>query len=332
MNVITGSSDSGKSAIIRALMWALKNRPSGESFKTWGTGPKDTVEVALEFDNDWFIKDRVGGKNRYKTEDGNYEALRSDVPEPINQISNMVEYNIQTQFQPYFMLQDSPGERAKKLNDHVGLSIVDAIYKKLNGKISAIDMWEGQLEELSYIDAVDVLVSNLSNDIDRYTKDSGTVSQLTVQLNKIADIDEQISKHNKILKAEDTYKALELKLVQLANNQEMLGFLAKDLNNIKCISENIIADKEWLEVDSHYQTIMDKIKQVSVEKVGSGQLESLVVSVKRMTTDILHQTSVLNGLIKTYADDLLKLGYCPTCMSIVDKEVSEDIIRELSEA
>ena len=36
-NVICGSSDSGKSALLRALMWVIANRPSGDSIKNWNT-------------------------------------------------------------------------------------------------------------------------------------------------------------------------------------------------------------------------------------------------------------------------------------------------------
>ena len=38
INVITGSSDSGKTAILRALYWIIWNRPQGDSFKSWWGG------------------------------------------------------------------------------------------------------------------------------------------------------------------------------------------------------------------------------------------------------------------------------------------------------
>jgi len=37
VNVIVGSSDSGKSAILRALKWVVQNKPSGTAFFTEGS-------------------------------------------------------------------------------------------------------------------------------------------------------------------------------------------------------------------------------------------------------------------------------------------------------
>jgi len=43
VNVIVGSTDSGKTAIIRALRWLIWNRPNGDSFRsTWGGDTKVT--------------------------------------------------------------------------------------------------------------------------------------------------------------------------------------------------------------------------------------------------------------------------------------------------
>ena len=47
VNIIVGTSDSGKTAIIRALRWVVWNRPSGDSLRsTWGG--KTSVEICLD--------------------------------------------------------------------------------------------------------------------------------------------------------------------------------------------------------------------------------------------------------------------------------------------
>jgi exonuclease SbcC len=137
VNVITGSSDSGKSSVIRSLIWILKNRPTGDSIKNWDASDKEDVSVALEFDNGWITKKRTKTKSQYLTEDGIYEALRSDVPEEIQKISNITDFNLQTQHQPYFLLQDSPGEVARKLNDLVGVSVLGHLRRALIGDAPA---------------------------------------------------------------------------------------------------------------------------------------------------------------------------------------------------
>jgi exonuclease SbcC len=143
LNVITGSSDSGKSSVIRALLWVVNNRPSGDSIRNWNSSSKDGVTVNLVADNFSIEKKRLNGKSSYsyKNEEGDsiyYEAIKTDVPEEIVKNLDLSEFNIQTQHQPYFLLNDSGGEIAKKLNDLVGLSVIDNLFKNINSSITSI--------------------------------------------------------------------------------------------------------------------------------------------------------------------------------------------------
>ena len=53
LNVIVGPSDQGKSAIIRALKWALYNEPSGDFYK----GRRKECSVTIIFSDNTKIKD-----------------------------------------------------------------------------------------------------------------------------------------------------------------------------------------------------------------------------------------------------------------------------------
>lgn len=59
VNVITGSSDSGKSAILRAIQWLCTNRPLGNSFIQWSS-KKCMVELQTS--------DIVVGRSKTKSE------------------------------------------------------------------------------------------------------------------------------------------------------------------------------------------------------------------------------------------------------------------------
>lgn len=134
MNVIAGSSDNGKSSIIRAIRWVVTNRPSGFAFHKHGTN-EDTV-VSLEFD-DTTVGRCKGLKNSggYKWQGKTFSALRTDVPPEIQRALNMGDINIQSQHDPYFLLQDSPGEVAKKLNVVAGLSIIGETIQYANAHV-----------------------------------------------------------------------------------------------------------------------------------------------------------------------------------------------------
>ena len=64
VNVITGTSDSGKTAILRSLSWLINNRPSGDAFKNWDVPLKEPVSTSLELeDGSSILLERQNGKN-----------------------------------------------------------------------------------------------------------------------------------------------------------------------------------------------------------------------------------------------------------------------------
>ena len=135
MNVIAGSSDNGKSSIIRAIRWVLMNRPTGFAFHTHGA--KDDTAVCVVFGDNECVTRHKGEKNSggYHYRQNTFAALRTDVPPEIQRVLNLSDINIQSQHDPYFLLQDSPGEVAKKLNIVAGLGIIGDTIKKANNVV-----------------------------------------------------------------------------------------------------------------------------------------------------------------------------------------------------
>lgn len=63
LNVLIGQSDSGKTAVIRGIRWALFNQPRGTDFIRAGS---DFVRVTIQFESgDRLIRERTASKNRY---------------------------------------------------------------------------------------------------------------------------------------------------------------------------------------------------------------------------------------------------------------------------
>lgn len=136
VNVIAGESDAGKSAVIRAASWLFTNRPQGFSFKNKEAGEKDVTEVTIEMVGGEEVSRRKSSKgiNEYYFPEETFKALRTDVPEEVRDVFQMGEVNIQSQHSPYFLLLDSPGDVAKKLNSLIGVDIIDSILSKINRK------------------------------------------------------------------------------------------------------------------------------------------------------------------------------------------------------
>jgi len=128
VNVITGESDVGKSGLKRSLGWVCLNRPSGDKIRQHNT---KKTEVNL----DGVAKIRTATKHRYELNGATYKALRAQVPDPVREELNLTRVNFQGQHTPYFLINDSPGQVAKALNEVADLSLIDDSLKECKRRI-----------------------------------------------------------------------------------------------------------------------------------------------------------------------------------------------------
>lgn len=173
VNIITGESDQGKSAIIRGALWAVTNRPQGFAFRKLGAGKKDLTSVRLEFDSGVVERRRSDDINEYVVNDTDtFAALRSGVPDQVSAIVNMASCAVQGQFEKHFMLQESPGDVGKMLCDLVGLSHIDMVLTAANAVVTqhknkaehfrqTVERTQEQLAEYEHLDDEISLASQL---------------------------------------------------------------------------------------------------------------------------------------------------------------------------
>lgn len=324
VNFIVGSSDSGKSSIVRALLWSIYNRPLGDQFKSWFSKEKEPVEVGIEFDNGFVIKERKNSKNIYNINENILEAVKSDIPDELEKLVNLADYNIQTQFQPYFLLQDTPGEVAKKFNELIGLDIIDAIFKNLNhsinnikGKIieydNEINALEIKINSLAYIDDIDVILKKLDLEVGLKEKIEGQCHFIRQALFSIEELDKQISEIDidpkllneipKILEEIDFYM----------NKRMEYNAISSILHNLNETEEELIAEIEWLNIEIDYKEINKLLKKYKELNAIIGIINHCLDYYKS-TDDILEKTSVLlNEQIIKYKETIKNAKICPFC-------------------
>ncbi len=136
-NVIVGMSDSGKTAIVRALRWVVFNRPSGTSFRSrWGGDTRVTITL---YSGVIVSRVRTSTKNHYELRRGRrlevLEAVGKDVPEPVAEALNLPELCWQWQLDPPFMLSESSSDVARILNEVVNLGDIDLSLQNINRTI-----------------------------------------------------------------------------------------------------------------------------------------------------------------------------------------------------
>lgn len=128
VNVIIGPSDAGKSAVFRALIWGISNRPLGDAFRSeWGG---ETRVVLRTTDNITVERTKDKNKNSYFVNGTELKAFGSDPPESVQEALLMDEVNIQNQTDPPFLFVNSPGEVAQMLNKAASIDDID---RAING-------------------------------------------------------------------------------------------------------------------------------------------------------------------------------------------------------
>ncbi len=128
-NVIIGESDTGKSAIFRAINWVVTNRPLGDAFRSeWGGDTRVRVETS-----EGHSIERIKGasKNEYIVNGQRLKAFGSEVPEEVENVLQIDQHNIQSQMDFPFLLSDSPGEAAKLLNKAASIDEIDHVISEL---------------------------------------------------------------------------------------------------------------------------------------------------------------------------------------------------------
>ncbi len=167
LNVFVGPSDSGKSAILRALKWVLFNTPRGTDFIR--TGAKECRVCLILNDGTEILRIRTHGSvNRYvlRTPDGNelvFQGFGNTVPEEITRLHGITPVHLDqkelilhfgTQLESPFLLFESNQNKAKTIGRISGAHLIDNALKKtssdrlaLGGEIRRLEMEKARLEE-----------------------------------------------------------------------------------------------------------------------------------------------------------------------------------------
>jgi exonuclease SbcC len=191
VNVIKGTSHSGKSSIIRALKWALFNEPRGLTVKPFKKPSSTLTSVGIEFEGgSYIIRKRSGTENKYEVNGEELEAMGREkgVPEEVSLVTQMTPLNLQTQEEEFFLLRESSGQVARLLNEHIGLEVIDEKLAKANeivnetrrnlsSTIAAIGQTEEEIKKYEGLNKCEALLAEVER-IEEEVEELGQKSQL----------------------------------------------------------------------------------------------------------------------------------------------------------
>lgn len=121
ITTLVGKTNSGKSAILRALRWLVQNFPAGDEFISDG---EKYCRARLTVDGHRVVR-RIGDRSEYRLDDKVYKAFGRNVPPAIAKLINLTDENFQSQLDAPFWFGLTPGQVAKELNRIVDLGVID---------------------------------------------------------------------------------------------------------------------------------------------------------------------------------------------------------------
>lgn len=338
VNVIRGTSHHGKSSIIRAIYWLLMNRPSGDECRNWNDKEKNPVIVNAQLDGNQFVS-RIKSKkfNGYKIAGTELKALRGAVPEEIEAITRMTDFNIRNQDDGYFLLTLSAGNVSRKLNEKSGLRDIDLIAKEttraLNELRRALDHTENEIKEKT----------EKFNALKRITKHERSIESLNELMFKTRPKIRKRESSLSIILQEYRYHivrrkelAKSLRLEQPVKEIKELLDQRRTINN-RCLKlHRIVYDYDYLKKDlktlssivsaedklKSIRKLIDKRKEVKERRHQLGMLLERIRTHTHTKIDCEQEISVLQDKL---AKERTKLTECPTC-GADKKDWKRDII------
>lgn len=280
MTVITGDSDVGKSAIIRALRALILNRVSAQ-YSHKGKGP---IEITVVTDRGKVSIAREEGKSAvYYVNGEKYSNIGRQVPKEVVDILAIREYQIDKditimpalmrQLDPQFLLQQGSAVISKTIGRISNISIVFAAIRKASADVVALqaetateqtklDIVKRDLDEFADLDARERVANALKVALENAKTSSLKLEEAKALVKSLEGIDSE--KHTLFLK----FKALETLLGELAATEAgltaVLQFYAIRAQSEKVVAESVPTKAKIEALPTLIQALDDVLQRATV--------------------------------------------------------------------
>ena len=312
INIIAGSSGNGKSSVIRAIRWLCENSPRGFKFRRWKAPEKSVTSVSFVLDGETITRKRNATTNSYDFKGHNYKALKTDVPEDIQEELNISEFNIQRQFEGPFLFSKSSSEVAKMINSVAGIEVIDAILKETNARHrkakAEVTLLAGMLQSktatvssLKHFVGLKKMEAGILKDLEGYESVSERIDKLSSflkslqkkidkaeQLSGIPDISKKLSRTTKLLRkyrdvVDGKQNSLE-RILRSLNTALKVKYVSQDQQDmvakrLKVATKTAYQLKAAVELGNSCKTILHRIN-VASDKVLRNNKEAKIVEGK----------------------------------------------------
>ena len=314
INAIVGSSNNGKSAILRGLYWIKYNRPLGiDTYCShWNMTEKGTMKgemsVTVENDSSIITRRRTKDQNQYIVDGKVLNVVKTDVPDEVEQGLNLSDTNIQKQLDSPFLLSESSGKVAEYFNKIVRLDIIDKVLsnaesqrRKTKQEIERtekqIEILENKLSSFDWMNGVDKLIHKVE-----------VLSEIETEINTQKSALEESINNYKSCKTYDFSKQNSI-IAKINILNEDIKDTEFDINSLEC---QISIHKNHKTYDFSKQKKL--IDEISIIEIDDSEIEKLQEQIKKYKWET-YQIESSQKDIECLKDQLPDV--CPYCGNII---------------
>lgn len=342
VNVIRGENDQGKSAVIKALVWAATNRPQGSGFRKRGLIKSEETSVTIELDNGIVRRVRDGGDlNQYEVTAGDsapvyLKALRTDVPAEVSAVLDMNAVNFQRQYDGFFLIGQSGGEVARELNQAVGLGLIDSVLSRAAARVGsaksrmaacrdARDVAREELERFGDVSGLSAKADALETHAARIEGLHDDVGSIASSIQSIKVADETMARSKALM-----VHASKLRAIQKEN--EEADALYEEISQL----EQLVKELHALEVMQRFaptkeakNTMNECLKLSLIVSNAARDYKNLGIAIISLESDT-RTLGLLRSRVESATEDLKtamsELKHCPTCGTKLSRAQVQSII------
>lgn len=267
VNVLIGNTGSGKSAVVKALMWLFKNRPSSawESYKSFYA---DETEVAVGLADPECHIGRVRNKvdNYYYIEMPGkpiqeFKAFgKGDPPKEVLDLLKLAEVNYQSQMALPFLMSQSSGAVGRFLNEVANLEIIDRAISGIGSQLgrdkASLEIAKSKEKDCQEAFKKYDWVLEAEKEVVALEKEDQELSALD---KKIEGIEAVLSQLNLIQIEKD-------KIIPVLKAQREIKLLEKEQQAIKDINDELEKLYDFVNLAEVYQSEIVTLKKTSGAK------------------------------------------------------------------
>lgn len=324
-NVICGPSDSGKSAVIRALKWVLYNEPKGTDFITQG---ENSCKVSITFSDEvTIIRERAKNRNIYrlinsKGEESIFEGFKNDIPKEILSahginkvyidIDSPESINIASQLEGPFLLDKTGSIKAKAIGKLVGVHIIDEALKELNKDLLNI---QGEVKRLSKD------YDDINNDLKQYENLESVRKNIEITENNLNKLNDKVNRLEKLKSIKSKLLAVEKEIHETQEIIIKIGDLDNTFDLISLADSKITLRNKFNYTNDSLRQILNEINYQ--KKILDITKHTDSCSLKLIdAANALNRVNILKKINIQYlsiADEINKLNSIYNKLKTVDK-------------